>query len=115
MVTIPFSQSFAQTTLSVSILDVDDQHPIEGLNLGIVHFTLYLDEEIVDAGDADDEAGGIYSYDSEKDVTEFDSWDIRLDPPPAWIEFPDPQNPNPSQQWSSSGTNQSWFIDDTNP
>ncbi len=102
------------TTIYVSIIDVDDLHFIEGIDPDIVHFHLYDEFGLLEAGPADAEDGGVYSYTADAWPTEFLTWDVSLDPPPEDFEFPVPACPNPSIPQSSSSTTLLWYIDDTN-
>ncbi len=95
---------------TVFIRDTDDGNGITGLDLNIVHITFYLNDQPVGGGAAYQELGGVYSFATEIPSTQFDEWDVRLDPPPNGFDFP--LDPNPSFQQSSSSNNFPWYIDE---
>ncbi len=92
----------ADTEISISVKDVGDFSTVSGLQ-DILHYTLFLDNEPVEAGAVDEIGSGIYKIATGLDAEiDYDSWQLLIDPEPLWLDFPGEPNPTAMQSWSTT-------------
>lgn len=106
--------AFAQTLISCDLIDIVDMHMVEqeDINPNLVHFSAYLNNELVWA-DASEEASGSLFWVYVPGNIIFDEWDVFIDPAPDWLDFP--LEPNPSDLRDSNTHFFHWWINDTRP